>query len=224
MDKTAHRSNLSLPEKRKILLGIDFDNTVVSYDGIFHKIALERGLIPENLAPLKESVRDHLRQSGQEEAWTEMQGFVYGPGLEQAKPFPGALETLRTLKKRGAPLRLISHKTRHPYRGPAYNLHDAAHKWLSDNGFVDAANGVLRPPEVRFLPTREEKLSCIETTGCTHYIDDLPEILLHPKFPKNVQGILFDPACNRTDDDLPFPRISSWAELPDLIPTTHPGG
>ena len=27
-------------------IGIDFDNTIACYDGVFHQAALERGLIP----------------------------------------------------------------------------------------------------------------------------------------------------------------------------------
>src|SRR6185437_11131914 len=38
-------------------IGIDFDNTIACYDGVFHAAALERGLIPKDLARDKNSVR-----------------------------------------------------------------------------------------------------------------------------------------------------------------------
>ena len=42
-------------------LGLDFDNTIVSYDALFHKVALEGSLIPADVAPTKLNVRDYLR-------------------------------------------------------------------------------------------------------------------------------------------------------------------
>jgi hypothetical protein len=34
-------------------IGLDFDNTIACYDGVFHAAALERGLIPEALLPMQ---------------------------------------------------------------------------------------------------------------------------------------------------------------------------
>ena len=45
-------------------IGIDFDNTIVCYDKVFHKVAIEKGLIPEDIPPSKNNVRDHLRRIG----------------------------------------------------------------------------------------------------------------------------------------------------------------
>ena len=52
------------PENLRV--GIDFDNTIVCYDEIFHRVALERELIPRDTPKNKESVRDYLRQVGKE--------------------------------------------------------------------------------------------------------------------------------------------------------------
>ena len=41
-----------------MLIGIDFDNTIVCYDRVFHKAALEKGLIPADLPPSKGRVRE----------------------------------------------------------------------------------------------------------------------------------------------------------------------
>ena len=43
-------------------IGIDFDNTIVSYDDLFHKIATEQKLIPENFPHSKLLIRDYLRK------------------------------------------------------------------------------------------------------------------------------------------------------------------
>ena len=55
-------------------IGIDFDNTIVCYDRLFHRVALEARLDSRRLA-----VNPRLRCAttcarGREDAWTEMQG------------------------------------------------------------------------------------------------------------------------------------------------------
>ena len=59
-------------------IGVDFDNTIANYDGVFHKAALERGLIPASLGSGKTDVRDYLNGSGRKDEFTELQGYVYG--------------------------------------------------------------------------------------------------------------------------------------------------
>ena len=39
------------------LLGLDFDNTLVRYDKLFHQLAVEKGLIDQDLQKNKESVK-----------------------------------------------------------------------------------------------------------------------------------------------------------------------
>ena len=59
-------------------IGIDFDNTIACYDGVFHAAALERGLIPPHLGRDKNSVRDHLNGVGRNDDFTELQGYEIG--------------------------------------------------------------------------------------------------------------------------------------------------
>ena len=40
-----------------MILGVDFDNTIVAYDSLFHRVALERGLIPADLLNLSKVLR-----------------------------------------------------------------------------------------------------------------------------------------------------------------------
>ena len=65
-------------------IGVDFDNTIVSYDKVFHKVALEQSLIKSNLNISKIAVRDYLREQGQNNIWTELQGYVYGERMLDA--------------------------------------------------------------------------------------------------------------------------------------------
>lgn len=193
-------------------LGIDFDNTIVCYDQVFHRVAREQGLIPENLPISKQAVRDYLRSVDQEDRWTEMQGYVYGPRLTDAQAFPGVLDFIRDQVRKGTTLFIVSHKTKHPYMGPKYDLHQAALSWLELNGFFDLER-IRLPRENVFLElTKKDKLARIGSLGCTHFIDDLPELLAEPDFPRDVKKVLFDP----NDDHAPltaFARARSWKSL-----------
>ena len=70
----------------------------------------------------------------------------------------------------------------------------------------------MAPERVLFKQTRPEKLECIAAVGCTHFIDDLPEVLLEPTFPQHVTRILFDPDDKHRQIEGLW-RVSSWQEL-----------
>ena len=77
-----------------MLLGLDFDNTLIRYDALFHQVALERAWIPADTPRDKVAVRDYLRSVGREDDWTLLQGIVYGTRILDAEPFEGMLDTL----------------------------------------------------------------------------------------------------------------------------------
>jgi hypothetical protein len=190
-------------------LGVDFDNTIVCYDQVFHQVALAEGMIDPQAPTGKEQVRDHLRDRGGEEDWILLQGLVYGARLNQAPPFPGVREFFRRAIKRGVEIFIISHKTRAPYRGPAYDLHQAALEWLAQMGFHDPAGVGLSRQRVFLELTKQDKLARIARLGCTHFIDDLPEFLAEPDFPAITQPILFAPQ-GRARSEERFVRLDSW--------------
>ena len=96
-----------------MLLGLDFDNTLICYDTLFHRVALDRGLIPADLPAQKNCVRDYLRQQDQEDQWTHMQGEVYGARITEAESFPAVLPTLQGLAQAGLPLRALAELSGH---------------------------------------------------------------------------------------------------------------
>ncbi len=200
----------------KMHLGIDFDNTIVCYDQVFHQVALEQELIPPKVPVSKGQVRDHLRQCGMEDTWTELQGYVYGARMQDATPFPGVLECLARFVEHGITVCIISHKTRYPYLGPKYDLHQAAQQWLEQQGFFDPAQIGLSPDQVFFELTKQGKLDRIAKVSCTHFIDDLPEFLAELSFPSGVERILFDPNGNHPMGHR-FQRITSWMEIEGII-------
>lgn len=173
-------------------IGIDFDNTIVNYDGVFHRVAVEQGVVPQTLPPNKVAVRNWLREAGKEDLWTEMQGYVYGSRMDDAEAYPGVLAFLSWARSAGLPVAIISHKTKHPFLGPRYDLHGAARKWI-ETILRDGTGLLVAPENVYFETTKDAKWARIASTASTYFIDDLPEILLADAFPAAVERILFDP-------------------------------
>ncbi len=197
-------------------IGIDFDNTIICYDGVFHEAALEKELIHEDFPRSKELIRNSLRERGLEDLWTELQGFVYGVRIDHAEPFDGVLEFLVFCRKSGVDTCIISHKTPHPYRGPRYDLHGAALDWMGARGFFESSATGLSPGDVYLEPTKEEKLERIGELRCTHFIDDLPEFLGEPAFPDFTEPILFDPH-GKHEDTVTFRTASGWHDIERML-------
>jgi len=199
-----------------MVIGVDFDNTIVCYDYLFRRIAVERGLVPADLEPRKNEVRDFLRNAGQEEAWTELQGYVYGLGMAEAPVFPGAIEFFVRAVRSGLALYIISHKTRNPVVGPAHDLHQAARDWLARHGFFDRVKIGLPPERVFFGASRQEKIGHIIRLKCTHFIDDLEETFLDDSFPRNVEKILF--TARLPARAVPGVKIvSDWTQIQNYV-------
>jgi len=197
-----------LPDMR---IGLDFDNTIVSYDALFHAVAVEKLLVPAETPVSKVEVRDYLRAIGNEPAWTELQGYVYGARMEQAEAYSGFFEFVRAARANNVELVIVSHKTKHPFLGPQYDLHAAAGGWIA---------AALRDDDVAFFPdgrvffelTKEAKIARIAACGCDYFVDDLPEILQMPGFPAETGRLLFDPEQSHGGDGMTA-RFGSWHEI-----------
>ena len=203
-----------------MIVGLDFDNTIACYDGQFHRLALERALIPRDPPADKTAVRDFLRQQGKEEAWTELQGAGYGPRIVDASPFPGVVETIASLVEASVETHIVSHKTATPYRGEPYDLHAAARRFLDTHGLSPA---LIRTDRVHLELTKDAKLARIAKLRCDVFIDDLPEFLGESSFPASTQRWLFDPA-DRNDDANDFRRFTSWYAIRTALHADHRGG
>lgn len=201
-------------------LGVDFDNTLVSYDELFHRCAVERGVIPADTPKTKSAVRAYLWSlPGGNTPWTELQGIVYGTRMAEAAFFPGAREALSFCRGQGIRVSVISHKIEFPSLGPRVRLREAALGWMEEQGFFDPGGIGLSRGAIFFESSREEKLARIGREGCTHFIDDLPEVLEAPGFPSGVGKWLFDPAGA---DTVPRPgvrRFRSWPEIQSHLET-----
>lgn len=190
-------------------IGIDFDNTIACYDGVFHRAALERGLIPSDLPAGKNSVRDFLNGSGRRDAFTELQGYVYGARMDLAVPCPGAREFVLAGRAAGHRIFIVSHKTRYPMLGPKYDLHASALKFLDEHRFV--GSDAVSSGDIFLEPRREEKVARIAALGCQVFIDDLPDVLACPRLPAGMRAILFDPGHDF--GAAPFETHCDWARI-----------
>lgn len=203
-----------------MIIGLDFDNTIVCYDNLFHKVALEKGVIPNTLPKNKLAVRDFLRNAGIEEQWTEMQGYVYGARMDEADPYEGVIDFIRSLKGDGHVVTIISHKTQYPFIGPKYDLREAARGWIKK--YINCDGRVLVDENsIFFETTKKEKILRIGEVSPNFYVDDLPEILLDEEFPEVTQSFLFDPeSVNQSllKDTGSISKIfRSWAEIKQYI-------
>jgi hypothetical protein len=193
-------------------LGVDFDNTIVCYDEVFHRLALAESLIPSSVPADKTSVRNFLRAAGKEDRWTAMQAVVYGARMPDARPFPGVLDFFAACAERGLRTSIISHRTREPIVGEPCDLHAAAYRWLEQNGFTD----IVSRDAIHFRETRAGKVAQVREACCSHFIDDLPEFLAEPLLPKELHRILFDPA-GASGSQPGLTIAASWAEIGKLF-------
>ena len=200
---------------KSVHLGLDFDNTIVNYDKIFHKVAVEKSLIPSDVAVSKNAIKDFLLKSNKEDIWTEMQGYVYGLRMLEAEPFLNIINALKDVKRKGFTISIVSHKTQYPYIGKRYNLHKPASEWIEKN-LGKSGENLICSQNVFFEKTKKEKIQRIKEIKCDVYIDDLTEILLSPDFPKNTKRVLFDP----NEYHLPsteFITLKDWEKLSDVL-------
>jgi hypothetical protein len=196
-----------------MLIGLDFDNTIVNYNNAIKRLALARFKLPVNLTVNKISLRNFLRSQGREQEWTEFQGELYGPGMRFAAPYKGAIEAMHTLTAAGHNLVIISHRTRIPYAGHPYDLHASANHWIRKNlaSVSSFSNGTNY-----FLETQIQKINKIRELGCAAFVDDLPELFDSESFPQNTTKILFTsetPSVNTRH----MITISTWQSLPKVI-------
>lgn len=201
-----------------IRLGLDFDNTIVSYDDLFGRVAIEKGWIESCAAGGKIAVRDWLRAEGREEDWTRLQGEVYGRRILEAGPYPGMMDALKAVAGHGVHPCIISHKTRTPYLGVPCDLHAAGRDWLDHHGFHNVAVLGWARDQIFFELTKQAKVDRIVDERCTHYVDDLPEIL--DMLPGDVQKIHFAPdgvgvGAHAARSD--WQMMRQWSELPALL-------
>ena len=202
-----------------IIFGTDFDNTVVSYDHLFAKYAEDSGIdLPQEAA--KKEIRDHIRSLPQGEiTWQKIQARVYGQGMKEANLNTGFEDFVISCKSGNTPVFVVSHKTEFAAQDPDTNLRQASLNWMTAQGFFNPSEIGLSPRQIFFESTRKTKLSRIEALGCTHFVDDMVEVLLDEDFPANVTPILYSPEGHQVHG---LATATSWNHITEMLFTLEP--
>ena len=163
----------------------------------------------------KQALRDALRARPDGEAdWCSLQAEVYGTRMDEAKLMDGVADFFGRCRSHGVVVFIISHKTRYAAANPGgVNLRAASLDWMTTQGFFDGEGFGLDLGQVFFEASRAQKLTRIAALGCTHFIDDLEEVLLAPKFPKGVKRYLIGAAV-----EVPgLASFTNWQDITDDI-------
>ena len=172
-------------------IGLDFDNTLVSYNSLLAKLVKELGWAGDVTG--KRAIRDAVRESSVGDlGWQRLQGMIYGHRMAEAEIIAGVPEFLQACQRHGTTVKIVSHKTEFAGIDATHTpLRKAALTWMNEQGFF-ACYGI-RPENVFFAATKAEKIANIGWAAVSVFVDDLEEILGDPAFPGDVQRILFAP-------------------------------
>lgn len=198
------------------MIGVDFDNTLVSYDRLLYRLARERNLIAENTPGQKKAIRDAIRHlDGGEAEWQKLQARAYGLRIREAELMEGVREFFVACRITRRPIAIVSHKGLRPSR-PEFgvDLRAAALDWMQDNEFFDPRGMALKSSDVYFEASREAKIQRIASLQCAVFIDDLEETFGHPTFPASVERILFS---SQRPQDPALRNMSTWHEISEYL-------
>ena len=195
-----------------MLIGLDFDNTLANYDKVFKSLAIEKNLIPNNWLGDKSSLKEYLFEKPNGEfSWQKLQGQVYGKYMHQADLFVGVKDFLKNCKIRSLPVCIVSHKT-------IYGIHDRskvllrkqALLWMRKKKFFSELG--LSENDVYFETTLEDKIKRINQLECSHFIDDLEEVLMNSSLSKTINKIHF--SANTTKKNRDIVTFDNWRNFP----------
>jgi hypothetical protein len=102
------------------------------------------------------------------------------------------------LKIQNHELFIISHRTKYPYAGEKYDLHQFARIWLENK--INSEE-LICDKNIYFSETLENKIKKISELKIDLFIDDLLEVIDHKIFPTETRKILFDPDNTKTNID-----------------------
>jgi hypothetical protein len=199
-------------------VGIDFDNTIITYDKVFLSMARERHLVNVEFCGRKQAIRDSIRLLPDGELfWQQLQGQVYGTGVADARMFEGVDSFLRRCRRENVPVVIVSHKTEYGHHDPnRINLREAAREWMTVHGFFRQDIYAIPAENLYFEETREDKLKRIARLDCTHFIDDLEEVLSDPGFPPGVERILFTEG-EAAPAPSPYIVCPTWRQIEEQV-------
>lgn len=201
--------------EKKIVVGVDLDNTIINYEELFFTEALTAGYISACFIKDKKKIRNSIRSlENGEEKWQRIQATIYGKKIINAQLYKGAKDFFYLCRQLDIEVHIISHKTKYAALNKTINLRDSALSFLQKKGFF--SENLIKIDRIFFESTREKKNNRIRDLNCDFFIDDLFEIFADPYYPQHVGKILFD--ANKTHFFLKDIKIvKSWAEIIDFL-------
>ena len=194
-------------------IGIDIDNTIICYKGVFALVARKQGFdVP--LASSKEETKRWFKDRKLDSAFTILQGKVYGSQLHKACLFDDVHKFIEDASNKGHQLFLVSHKTQYPILGENIDLRAAALQFLKNCGVI--SRNMLKINNIFFEDTIENKVARIGVLNLDLFIDDLIEVFEHPNYPIHVRSILFQNDVESTPLDN-MEVYSSWRSIGQKI-------
>ena len=205
-------------------IGIDLDNTIISYDVAFQVAATDRGLINDSCKCTKQEISKEIKnkENGEIE-WQRLQGYVYGKGIKEAHIFPGVDRFLWRCYKRGVTVEIVSHKTEYGnFDTEKHSLRRAAIKFLKLHNIL--SNDIRLIDNVIFTDTQLQKINYIADNDFDYFIDDLEEIVKSKQL-LNMQVIQFNGKNGYSWDDINRSILKTWTkiELLQVAKETLPG-
>ncbi len=199
------------------VIGIDLDNTIVQYDNLIYQLALAKNFISHNTIVSKNVVRDTIRCIPDGEyKWQALQAQIYGPLMTFATPMKGITKFLRQCVTSKIKVYIISHKTQYASSDKQVDLRMAAINWLIQYHIIDNAETPITHSDVYFENSQTEKIERISSVGCTHYVDDLYDVLNHKAFPSIVDKIWLSQETKQKNKTS-IQELCSWAEISEHI-------
>lgn len=188
-------------------IGIDLDNTIVSYEKSLMRIASRLGIKNiSNPGLVKQEIKKILNEGiGRDYRWQKIQGLLYGRLLKYADPMPGVLNFLSLCRVRGYEIFIVSHKTEFGHFDKTKtSLRESALGWI-DAKLVDGfGDPFFSHNNIYFASSQGEKVDLIEQLDLDFFIDDLDEVLDKINH-LNIKKLLFS--------NIPESKGLSWREI-----------
>lgn len=183
------------------------DNTLINYNK-----AAEHWVQINQLGQIDsvESLKDfYHKKGGYVDDWLVVQEWLYTEGLNFASLAHGAIEIVKTLQNHGLSVIIISHKS-HRSAKNYLDLHTPAKEWLADA--LSEVNFDLGR-DLFLEEDRSKKVSRIREERVTYFVDDLIEVFLEPKFPREVKGFWLK---GKSSESAPA-NVTSIQELSEIL-------
>ncbi|MBI4586604.1 MAG: hypothetical protein HY717_21545 [Planctomycetes bacterium] len=202
---------------RPLIFGTDLDNTIIDYQNLIREAARSLGAHAPDGMNTKPALRDWIRSLPQGETlWQKIQAEAYGRRIHGAPLNSGFDRFARRCKERSIPIFIISHKTEFATQGSRVNLRTAAMSWLEAQGFFDEKKFGISSRHVFFEGTFREKISRIKRLGCTHFADDMEEVLLDAELGNGIDKLLFSPGLEGSNSNR-LRAFNSWHEISEYL-------